>query len=94
MKKRDKSIGRVWLGALALGLIPYRVKQDKETGAFDVVSLIWSLKKTPNEENDAYAFELLPLLGGKRFTFFRWSFTKEQEQMNGNSYEEETKNEE
>ena len=94
MEKRDKSIGRIWLGALAVGLIPYRVKQDKETGAFDVVSLIWSVKKTPNEENDAYAFELLPLLGGKRFTFFRWSFTKEREQMNGNSYEGETKNEE
>ena len=94
MEKRDKSIGRVWLGALALGLIPYRVKQDKETGAFDVVRLIWSVKKTPNEKNDAYAFELLPLLGGKRFTFFRWSFTKEQEQKNGNSYEEGTKNEE
>ena len=94
MEKRDKSISRVWLVALAVGLIPYHVKQDKETGAFDVVSLIWSLKKTPNEKGDAYAFELLPLLGGKRFTFFRWSFTKEQEQKNGNSYEGETKDEE
>ncbi len=77
MEKQDKSIGRVWLGAIAAGLIPYRIKQDKKTGAFEINSLIWSVKKTPSEESNAYAFELLPLLGGKRFTFFRWSFTKE-----------------
>ena len=75
-EKQDKIIGRICLGALAAGLIPYRVKQDKETGAFDLRSLIWSAKKTPGVESNAYAFELLPLLGGRRFTFFRWSFTK------------------
>lgn len=78
MEKQEKIIGRVCLGALAAGLIPYRIEQDKETGAFDVGSLIWSVKKTVGEESDTYALELLPLLGGKRFTFFRWSFTKER----------------
>ena len=79
MEKRDKIVSRIWLGVLlATGLIPYRAEQDKETGAFDVGSLIWSVKKTPGEEHDTYAFELLPLLGGKRFTFFRWSFTKDR----------------
>ena len=78
MEKRNKIPGWVWLGALAAGLIPYRAKRDKETGAFDLGSLLWSVKKTPGEESDTYAFELLPLLGGRTFIFFLWKFTRER----------------
>lgn len=65
MKNLGKIIGRVCLGALAAGLIPYRVKQDKETGTVEVGSLLWAVKKTPGAGRDTYTFELLPLLGGK-----------------------------
>ena len=46
-------------------MTPYRVQVDKETGAMEVGSLLWSVKKTPGEERDTYTFELLPLVGSK-----------------------------
>ena len=65
MKNLGKIIGKICLGALAASLIPYHVKLDKETGAMEVGSLLWSVKKTPGEERDTYTFELLPLVGSK-----------------------------
>lgn len=65
MKNLAKLIGTVTLGAFAVSMIPYRFKKDKETGAYEVGALLWSLKKTPGEEQDTYTVEFLPLLGGK-----------------------------
>ena len=63
MKKLGMILGGVCTGALAASLIPFRVKLDREKGAFEIGSLLWSLKKTPGEERDTYTFELLPLFG-------------------------------
>ena len=65
MKKLPKLLGSLGAAALAAGMTPYRVQSDKETGAFEVSSLLWSLKKIPGEEKDRYVFELLPLVGDK-----------------------------
>lgn len=62
MKNLTKIIGTLTLGAFAASLIPYRFKQDKETGAFELGAVLWALKKTPGEEQDTYTVELLPLL--------------------------------
>lgn len=50
--KSKKSIRRIALGALVLSLIPYQVKQDKETGAFEIRSLLWGWRKTPPAEGE------------------------------------------
>lgn len=65
MKKLAKILGGVCLGALTAGLIPFRFKRDRESGSFEVGSLLWAVKKTPGEEKDTYTVELLPGIGGK-----------------------------
>lgn len=65
MKKGKKIIGKIILGALAVGLTPYHIGVHTKTGAFELESLLWSLEKIPGEERDKYVFELLPLVGGK-----------------------------
>lgn len=62
MKSLTKIIGTVTLGALTVSLLPHRFKKDKETGAFELGAVLWSLKKTPGEERDTYTVELLPFL--------------------------------
>ena len=65
MKKLGKLIGRVCLGAAAASVLPYRFQMDKDTGSFEVGSLLWAVKKTPGRERDKYTIELLPLFGSK-----------------------------
>ena len=59
------SLGRIIGAALVAGLIPTHFQRDEETGGFEVGGLLWSVKKTPGEEKDNYAIELLPILGNK-----------------------------
>ena len=65
MKKLGKFIGKLTLGALAASVVPYRFRMDKDTGSFEVGSLLWAVKKTPGTEQDKYTIELLPLIGAK-----------------------------
>ena len=65
MNKLGKLICRVCLGAAAASVVPCRFKMDRETGAFEVGSLLWAVKKTPGRERDKYTIELLPLFGAK-----------------------------
>ena len=65
MNKLGKIIGKLTLGALAASVLPYRFQMDRDTGAFEVGSLLWAVKKTPGTERDTYTVELLPLFGGK-----------------------------
>lgn len=56
--KLGKIIGGTAVGALLLSVIPYQVRKDKETGAVEVRSLLWGIKKTPGGENDRYTFTI------------------------------------
>ncbi len=65
MKKLGRIIGKLTLGALAASVVPYRFQMDKDTGSFEVGSLLWAVKKTPGRERDKYTIEFLPLFGAK-----------------------------
>lgn len=65
MNKLGKLIGRVCLGAAAASVVPYYIRMDRETGGFEVGSLLWAVKKTPGRERDKYTIEFLPLFGAK-----------------------------
>ena len=65
MNKPGKLIGRVCLGAAAASVVPYYIRMDRETGGFEVGSLLWAVKKTPGRERDKYTIEFLPLFGAK-----------------------------
>lgn len=65
MKKLGKFIGKLTLSALAASAVPYLFQKDKDTGSFEVRSLLWAVKKTPGRERDKYTIELLPLFGAK-----------------------------
>ena len=65
MKNLSKIIGRACVGARTASLLPYCVRKDKETGGFEVRSLLWAVKKIPGEERDRYVLDLLPFVGGK-----------------------------
>ena len=59
--KVGKIIGRAALGAVVLSVIPYKIKKDKETGIFEVRSLLWGVRKTPRgegEEKDHCSFAI------------------------------------
>jgi len=60
MKGFGKFIGGFCLGALVASAIPYSVKQDEETGALEIRSLLWALRRTPGEEKDSIAFAIPP----------------------------------
>lgn len=60
MKGFGKFIGGFCLGALVASAIPYSVKRDEETGALEIRSLLWALRKTPGEEKDNIAFAIPP----------------------------------
>lgn len=68
MKKATKILKGVGVAALAMGLIPYRIRSDKETGSFEVDALLWSVKKTAGEENDQYDIEVFSKIGGNEKT--------------------------
>ena len=53
-----KVIRRVALGVLALTVVPYRIKKDKEANTLEVRSLLWGVKKTPGEEKDHITFSI------------------------------------
>ena len=53
--KPGKFIRRAALGALLLSAIPYQLKKDEETGAFEIRSLLWGWKKTPPAEGEEKA---------------------------------------
>lgn len=65
MKALNKIIGRVCLSVVTASLVPYRIQKDKETGGFEVRSLLWAVKKTPGEERDRYVLDILPFAGKK-----------------------------
>ena len=56
--KIGKVVGKIALGALVAGLIPYRFRSDKESGTCEVRSLLWGLKKTPGEEKNSYTVSI------------------------------------
>ena len=60
MKKFFKIIAA---GVLVAGLTPYRILIDRETGAYELESLLWSMKKSVGKEQNRYVMELLPLIG-------------------------------
>ena len=66
MKKIGKIIGRLCVGTLAAGLLPYRFQKTGEEGGFEAESLLWSLKKVPGEGRDNYVLTLLPLIGKEK----------------------------
>ena len=66
MKNHGKIIRKLTLSLLAAGMVPYRIKKDEYTGAFEVGSLLWGLKKTPGGERDKYTLDLFPLIGFKK----------------------------
>ena len=47
-----KILGRAALGALVLSVIPYQFKRDKETGSFEIRSLLWGVKQDPPAEGE------------------------------------------
>lgn len=61
-----KTFAKILCAALAVSAVPYRFKSDKETGNFEVGSLLWSLKKTCGEEKNTYTVELFPCTGCKK----------------------------
>ena len=56
--KAGKIIGKLCLGALAVSLIPYRFKMDKEARTMELRSLLWGVKKFPGEDKDHYTFAI------------------------------------
>ncbi|MCR4668611.1 MAG: hypothetical protein K5774_04445 [Clostridia bacterium] len=61
--KLGKIIGRAALITLAVTAIPYDFKEDEETGAYEIRSLLWAFKKVPHtaeEEKDHYYFAMPP----------------------------------
>ena len=50
--KVGKIIGCVALGALVLSAIPYQFKEDEETGAVEIRSLLWGWRRTPDADGD------------------------------------------
>ncbi len=40
------------LGALALSAIPYQFKNDEETGAVEIRSLLWGWRRTPDGDGE------------------------------------------
>ena len=56
--KPGKIIGKICLGALAVSLIPYRFKVDKEARTMEVRSLLLGVKKFPGADKDHYAFAI------------------------------------
>ena len=56
--KAGKIIARICLGAVAVSLIPYRFKRDKEAHTMEVRSLLFGVKKTPGEDKDHYTFAI------------------------------------
>lgn len=54
----SQTIGRVGLCLMAAGMIPYRFRQDKETGGLEVRSLLWGVRKTPGEGKDNWSFAI------------------------------------
>ena len=62
MSKLIKIIGAAGAVALAAGLVPYRFKNDAETGEFELGGLLWNLKKEAGDEEDTYTMELLPFI--------------------------------
>ena len=61
--KIGKVVGGIVVGALLVSMIPYSFQKDEETGAMEIRSLLWALRKTPRkdgEEKDHYTFALPP----------------------------------
>ena len=56
--KLGKIIGGICLGALAAGLIPYRIETDKEAGTVEVRSLLLGGRKFPGEDKDHFAIAI------------------------------------
>jgi len=50
--KIGKIIGCAALGALALSAIPYQFKNDEETGAVEIRSLLWGWRRTPDADEE------------------------------------------
>ena len=40
------------IGALALSAIPYQFKNDEETGAVEIRSLLWGWRRTPDGDGE------------------------------------------
>ena len=49
MKQGRKILKGVGIAALAMGLIPYRIRADKASGAFEVKALLWSVEITAGD---------------------------------------------
>lgn len=62
MKKLGRVIAGVCAGALTAGLTPYRVKREKDTGVYEVKSLLWAVKKTPMDGRDFIVLEIFPFI--------------------------------
>ena len=60
MKNLGKIIGGLCVCALAVGLIPYQISRDEDTGACTVRSLLWACRKTPVGDKFNYNFAMPP----------------------------------
>ena len=59
------------LGALALSAIPYQFKNDEETGAVEIRSLLWGWRRTPNgdgEGKDSITFAIPAITSSRRLS--------------------------
>ena len=56
--KFGKIIGGGAALALLLSVIPYQVRKDEASGAVEVRSLLWGVRKTPGGETDRYTFAI------------------------------------
>ena len=57
MKKKNL-VGILCLGVLTAGMIPFSVKNDRETGAFEVRSLLWGVRKSYRDGKKYYSFAM------------------------------------
>lgn len=56
--KIGKLIGGIAAGTLLLAAVPFRIRKDEETGAFELRSILWGLRKIPGEEKNGYTFAM------------------------------------
>ena len=56
--KMSKNLRRAALIALVLSAIPYRFRKDEESGAVEIRSLLWGLRKNPGEDHDNFSFAI------------------------------------
>lgn len=61
-----KNLCKIIAAAAAASLIPFCFSLDKETGAFKIGALLWTVRKTPGADHDRYDLDLFPFVGSRQ----------------------------